>query len=496
MEDAGVIEWAYNSEPHTLDPLQSFEYGPSMVLANMCETLLHQEDDFSTSPGLAESWEYIDETTLVFTIQEGVTFWNSDPMTAEDVAFSLNRHLTPDTWWGRYFAHVESVEVTGDYEVTVHFDQPDALFLSAMAQGPGIVTSQAAVEEAGDEYGNAETGVECTGPFVFEEWRSGSFVEMSRNDNYWNGDGAALSSGLRINFITDESTLANGLTSESLDGAYFIWPPEIMDTLEDSGVGELIHGQSLQVWDLLLSGHEGPLGDDRVREALSLAMDREGIAEAVFFSSATPAKTHDSPEYWTYEEDVFSDAYDAFPDVALDIDRAQELVAEAEADGVEMRPLQLTYSADQPSHEASANLVQAAGEAIGLEVTLDGLPGTQMAEVYSVAEAQEGVDMFFGTWFGVADPLDMYSMFVEDEVQNYPGYYDMSDLVTEARRALDDAERAQLVTEIQEEFVDNNLWLPLNYVPSTLFQNNSITGATASFSYMYSPWAISIGTAE
>ena len=137
---------------------------------------------------------------------------------------------------------MESIEQTSDTQVTVNFTAPDALFLSAMSAGPGIITQAAFEEQAGENFGNPSTGVMCTGPFQFTSWSSGNQIALERFDSYWNPDRLPQSSALNLKFISDEKTASNALLSGALDGSYWPQPPAFVKQLRDSGSGELSLG--------------------------------------------------------------------------------------------------------------------------------------------------------------------------------------------------------------------------------------------------------------
>ena len=490
--DAGTIEWNMPTEPLSIDPLKSYDYAQSTALGNMCESLLHLDPDFSLQPGLAESWEQVDDTTLVFNVRPGVTFWDGTPLTAVDVAHSLNRHLDENegTWWGKYFRFVESIEQTSDTQVTVNFTAPDALFLSAMSAGPGIITQAAFEEQAGENFGNPSTGVMCTGPFQFTSWSSGNQIALERFDSYWNPDRLPQSSALNLKFISDEKTASNALLSGALDGSYWPQPPAFVKQLRDSGSGELSLGESLTTWDLLSAAKEGPYSDPKVRKALSLAIDRGALAEAVFFGAAEPARTLYSPAQVTYANDVFDAAHEKLGEPVQDLEAAKELLQET---GLPTEPMVIAYASENGAHERTATIIQAAAESIGLPAELNAIPAAQYGNIYTDAKTREGVDFFLGTYYGVQDPLDMYTMFESGDIENFVEYSEVDDLIQEARSELDAEKRAELVVQIQDRVLADQVWIPLVHLPATMYQGDRVSGAIASFAYMYSPWATEVG---
>src|SRR6185369_12305458 len=120
-----------NGEPASLDWILAYSDSENATLANMCESLMVQNEDMTLSPGLAERIDRPDDKTMVITIRDGVKFWNGAPMTTEDVVFSLSRNLDPKAgsyWASPFYDRVDSIQATGDRQVTVRFKQPDAIF--------------------------------------------------------------------------------------------------------------------------------------------------------------------------------------------------------------------------------------------------------------------------------------------------------------------------------------------------------------------------------
>src|SRR5690606_14315766 len=156
------------SEPPSLDWIYNWSYGAdNTIVANVCEGLRRQMPDGSIAPALASGMDQPDPLTYVYTLREGVTFHDGSTMTADDVAFSLRRHLEADpaSYWGLWYDNVESIEATGAAEVTVRLSKPDVLFDTMLSTPAGYVGSRQAIEDAGTAYGSPAGGVVCTGPF-------------------------------------------------------------------------------------------------------------------------------------------------------------------------------------------------------------------------------------------------------------------------------------------------------------------------------------------
>lgn len=489
--DAGTVRWNLPYEPLSLDPIKSFNYAENTALANACESLLRAEPGFGVGPALAEKWDNPDPTTWVYTLRQGVTFWNGRPLTADDVAWSIGRNLDPDSgsYLTKYFVNVEAVEATGPLEVTIRLKRPDALLNQALATMAGIVTEKSSAVAAGDEFGTPRHLPMCTGPFELEAWAAGDKLTMTRNEDYWDADLKATSSRLELTFIADESTAVLALRNGDIDGQYFFLPPAGLDQLRSGDVGDVVLGDSLIYWTLIAAATEGPFADPRVRQALLLATDRAALSEAVFQGAAIPAHTLAPPASWTYAHDTFERAYDEAPLPDADIDEATRLVEEANV----TEPITIAVQGSSAVHEQTGNLLQAAAEAIGLDVEVKKIPVEQYGNLYVDPAARKGIDAFLSTYYGVADPLDSYTMFESTDYSNFTGYTEADDLLSAAREELDPERRADLVADLQEQIGQEVLWSPLAFLPVIMFQSKRVTGAMPSSNYLYYPWASGIG---
>ncbi|GAA4103752.1 ABC transporter substrate-binding protein [Nocardioides kongjuensis] len=491
--DAGTIHWNLPYEPLSLDPIKTFNYAENTALANSCEALLRANPDFTVGPGLAEKWDQPDPTTWVFHLRPGVTFWNGKPLTAEDVAWSIGRHLDPDSgsYVATYLTNVASVTASGPLEVTMRMKKPDALLTQALASLGGIVTEKASSLAAGEDFGTPQHLPMCTGPFRLDSWKPGQAIELSRNDAYWDDALKPLSSKLELSFVTDESTAVLALESGELDGEFFYLPPAGLDKLRNGEDTEVVLGTSLAGWYLLGAASDGPFADPDVRRALSMATDRAAIASTVLQNTAIPARSLATPASWTYGRSIFEKAYDELPGTDVDIEAATKLVEDS---GVGDQPITIAVQGSSVVHEQTANLLQAAGEAIGLHIEIKTIPVEQYGNVYVDPQARKGIDAFLSTYYSVADPLDSYLMFEKDAYNNYGRYDAIADQLVAARSETDDETRAELVAELEHRAVTDEAWLPLEYLPVILVQNKRITGSIATSNYLYYPWASAIGT--
>ncbi|SEL66323.1 peptide/nickel transport system substrate-binding protein [Blastococcus sp. DSM 46786] len=489
------ISWALGSEPLSLDWVYSYDYPPNTVLSNVCESLLRIDESFEPSPGLAEEVANPDPTTWVYSIRPDVTFHDGSTLTAEDVAYSLNRHLDEEvgSYWSGFYSNVESVEATGPLEVTVRLTQPDVLFNQMMAVAGGVVGKKEFIEQAGQDHGTPDGGLMCTGPFELEDWSKGESITLTKFEDYWDPERAALADEIEFSFLSDAAALANALVSGAVDGTYGV-PESALTKVQNSDAGDVYYGPQTSTRNLIVADLEGPLGDVRIRQALSLALDREGFADAAIPGPSEPSRAVASTLTWGEGEagQIYADAWDALPAAEQDVERAKELVAEA---GVPDEPIVVAQS-PHPVQQVLANEVQAAGKRIGLDVEIKPIASEAYSALFSDPEARAGIDLFHTTWYAdVAEPLQIYVNWQSDNFANYGGWSDAGydALVDEALQESDPQARAEMVVDLQEKVTENLLWIPVDHSANSVFLSDRITGAPATNAYLYYPWAAQLG---
>jgi peptide/nickel transport system substrate-binding protein len=493
------VRWALGSEPATLDWVYSYDYSPNTVVANVCESLLRIDSRFEVSPGLAESYEQVDDTTWVYQIRSGVRFHDGSELTADDVAYSLNRHLDPDvgSYWGGFFANVDSIEATGPLEVTVSLTQPDAVINQMLAVAGGVVESAEYVEEAGEDYGTPDGGLNCTGPFQLDEWRKGESIQLSKFADYWDTERAAKAEQFEFVFVRDAAAETNALLNGDIDGTFGV-APEAVERIRRDGVGTITYGPNTATNNLTVANLDGALADVRIRRALSLALDRTGFSKAINNGVSEPSRAVASKLTWGTGEpaETYEQAWDELPAAEQDLEEAKRLVEEA---GAPSQPVVIAAVMSNPSAALLANEVQAAGKRIGVEVTIKPVAADAYTALFSDPDARKGVDLFSNGWYAdVADPLVIYVNWQSDNFANYAGWSDpeYDQLVDEALAEYDPVKRAEMVVDLQRTVTEQMLWIPVVQTPNDVFMNQRITGAPATNAYLYYPWAAQVGASS
>jgi peptide/nickel transport system substrate-binding protein len=289
-----------------------------------------------------------DRLSYTFTVRKGITFQNGDPLTAEDVKFSLERILDPAVKSTRrvYFAPtVKSVE-TGAGTVTIHLKQPDGAFLNKVAGFLFIVPKNYATKLGTPEaFAAAPIG---SGPFRVKEFKIGQYLELERYDGYWGKEIGERPGVARIvmKFVPEAASRVNALTSGEVDLAAVIPLQDAGRLKGDSGLDVLTNPNGGPLHVRLYSNVPGhPIANRDVRQALSYAVDTNAIIKGVLYGYGSPMGSFISKYY----------PYGADPDIKpypYDPAKAKELLKKAGyPNGFEVK---LYGGTDQPKELAEA----------------------------------------------------------------------------------------------------------------------------------------------
>ena len=489
--DLAEAVWFTAKEPATLD-LDNDAAGAQsdLIMANVCERLMQVQPDLTTKPGLAEKYEWATPTTLVLTVRQNVTFHSGQPMTADDVLWSLQRHAADGANESDEFVNVASMAKTGPNQVTVTMKQPDAVFLQAMAGDGGVVYERAAVEAQGDAFGTPSGKDACTGPLTLEKWNSGASIVLARFDQYWNPERRSRTGRITFRWAADDA-IVNSLITGEANGAY-LDDPASATQLAGGPDTTVSQGPDSRVWSVMVT-ERGGLADPRLRKALSLALDRDGVNRAGLAGLGVPAKEPVGPGAWGYEASIFEAAYDKLEGAPEkpDLTAAKKLVAEVG----QTKPIVVASDGTSVRNVIANAVVDAAGK-IGLQATITQIPTAQYAEFYTSAEARQQADLFSDDYFiSKNDPVGFYKNGASDSTVQWvfedPAY---DTLVQQARAELDDAKRATLAVELAQRWAAAMPWIPIVQSPNTVALSTKVSGVPASGCTRYYPWAADLGT--
>jgi peptide/nickel transport system substrate-binding protein len=293
--------------------------------------------------------------------------------------------------------------------------------------------------------------------------------------------------------VPDDSSLTTGLETNEITGTY----PQPLTTLDQIKASPKVHvhaGPSFVSDALVISNLKGALKDVKVRQALSLAIDRKAYIGTLYKGYARLPRTLANPGTWGYEKDVFQADWDKLPDPAQNVAKGKQLVKQAGATGQE---IVIGTSSEVNSLETAANAVRQAAISVGLKAKLKSVSAANYINFFTDPKARVGVDGFLTTNYpDYADPAAMYNTFaLPGGSQNYDDFNDprITAALDGARTTTDQHERAELTAKAGDLVMQTLPWIPLADPDALVIMDKRITGAPASFQYMGGPWAASIG---
>src|SRR5262245_52751830 len=488
------VVWAVYRDVNSLDPIYAFDYPENTADSLMCESLLRQAPDGALQPGLA-TVANPSPTTMVFTLRPGVKFWDGHPVTTADVVYSLDRQMNPKFggFYGLVFNRVKSIAATGSNQVTITLKQPDYWLQGELASIPGIVIEKAFGQKQGKNYGTPAGSIMCTGAYMFKSWNPGVGVVAVRNPHYWNPSVHPMADQITVKGVPDTSSLTSGMLTGAIQGDYASGLATL-DQLKNSGKVQVFQGPNWSTDAFIISSFKGVLGDVKVRRALSLALNRQGIISSVYKGAALMPRWLSNPGTFGYGKAVFTAAYDASPVLTQNLAQAKKLIQQAGATG---KTFTIGTSSQISNIAAVTGAYQAAAQAIGLKVVLKSVPAQNYINFFTDPKARAGVDGFPTVNYGdYADPASMLATFVlPGGSQNYDNFNNpqITAAMEQARSTANPAKRAALVTRAEKLTLQQMPWIPNVQPTALLMLGKGLTGAVSSFAYMFAPWADSLG---
>ena len=488
--------WAVYRDVNSLDPIYAFDYPENTADSLMCESLLRQAPGGAVQPGLATVTN-ASPTTMVFTLRPGAKFWDGHPVTPADVVNSLDRNTNP-TLGGFYplvFNRVKSIAATGTNQVTITLKQPDYWLQGELASMPGIIIEKAFAQKEGKNYGTPAGSIMCTGAYMLKSWTPGVGVVAVANPHYWNSAVKPLIGQITIKGTPDISSFTSGMLTGAIQGSYPFALPTL-DQLRNSSSVKVWQGPGWSTDAFIISSFKGVLGDLRVRRALSLALNRQGIISSVYKGAALMPRWLSNPGTFGYGKSVFTAAYDSSPVLTQNISEAKKLVQQAGATG---KTFTIGTSSQLANLAAVTGDYQAAAQAIGLKVVLKSVSAQNFINFFTDPKARAGIDGFPTVNYGdYADPAALLSTLVlPGGSQNYTSFNNpkiTADL-EQARSTANLDKRAALVADAEKLAMQQRPWIPDVQPTSLLLLGKGLTGAVSSFAFMFAPWANSLGGA-
>lgn len=437
---------AHGADAKSLDPHATNDQPSSRIMKQMYETLVVQDENMDIQPGLAETWEQLDDTTFQFNLRKGVKFHNGEPFKASDVKFTLLRAIdSPNVGHIVGAIDPEKIEIVDDHTIKIGTKMPFAPLLAHLAHTGSSILNEKAVTDSGENYGQNPVG---TGPFKYESWANGDNVVVVVNEEYY-GEKPAIG---KITFRAIPENTSRTIELET-GGVHIIYDvdPNDVNRVNDNDELVLIRDKNLSTTYIGFNCEKKPFDDVRVRKAINMALDTKTIVDHVYRGTGYQAKGPLGPNVWGSNQNL--------KPYEFDVEAAKKLLAEAGfPDGFKTT----VWTNENQQRMDIAEIMQNQLGKIGIEVE------TKVMEwgAYLDGTAAGEHDMFILGWVTVTGDADygLYALFHSDMFgdagnRTFYGNKKVDELLELGRTSTDLKKREAAYHEVQEIINDEAPWV-------------------------------------
>ncbi|MND43000.1 Glutathione-binding protein GsiB precursor [compost metagenome] len=432
------------NEPSSLDPQKQWNPDSYYVYRNVFDNLITRDDAGKIAPQIATSWEYKSPSEVVFKLRSDVKFHDGEKLTAEDVAFSVTRIIDPAFKSPQLsqFNKIKSAAVTGENEVTITTDGPYPVLLAQLVKLS--IVPKHVVEKIGDDAFNAAPV--GSGPYKFDRWDRGSLVALSRNADYWGDKGPFEKAEFRA--VPDAATRLADLQAGNADLIVTLDADQAKQ-LEGSGSAKVLSALTERIAYLKLNPTIAPLDNPKVRQAVAMAIDKQGIVEGLLGGFDKPASQMANDTYFGFVPNL--------KNVEFDPEAAKKIVEETGA-GKTKLSFATSPVFDQRIVQALAQMLSDVG--FNVEIQL-----TDMAAYLKRAQSEpaQQANFAFGRWSCACQDVDGVLFPLLHSSSSWSSLRDpkIDALLVAARNTLDDKERQQAYDGVAKFVADDVPMVPL-----------------------------------
>lgn len=479
----------------TMDPALNSAVDGGNMLLEVSECLLIVDKDGQLQPGQAESWETSEDgLTWTFHLRDGLKWSDGSDFTAKDFEYSWKRVCDPEvaapyaeTVLGMVKGYDEAIEgntdalaVTAqdDKTLVVELSNPCTYFGSLAAFATLSPVQQATVEANGDAWATSAETYISNGPFHITEWVPNSHITMSKNPYYWNADAIKLDK-LTFALIEDSNAAYSAYQSGELLMIKDVPTEEIpsFEGREDYYVEPIIG-----TYYVSLNLNKEPFNIKEVRQALSLAIDRDYVAGTLMQGTYTAATSFMGPGWVDTDGSEFqANANGGKPymdnsDFEANVEKAKQLLADAGYPNGEGLP-QLTYSTnDTGYHKVVAEYLQQAWAEIGVDLKVETVEWASFTPMRRNGDYEISRNGWIGDY---TDPSNMLELLYSTNGNN-DGKYNNPEFdaaIDESRSTVDPEARSAALHKAEDIMMEDMACLPIAYYNDFWLQSDKITGA-------------------
>ncbi len=446
--EGGVLRMSLGADFVTFDPF--FDVNNRQFKPVFFEAPIRISDEGDFEPWLAESWDVSDDgMTYTLHLRKGIKFHNGREMTADDVVWSVERARNEEI--GHHlsdrFQTCTGAEKIDDYTVAIHYSQvtPSAL--------DGIARMYIFPQEAAETIEKEPVG---TGPFKLEEWVPGDHLTAVRFDDYWQ-EGLPYLDKIEVKPIPDEQSKMLNLMAGSIDALMGV-PLADKSLLEQApGITVVTSPPGFNFYAFILNIKRKPFDNQKVRQAMNYAIDRDKIIETAFHGEAIPVLVPYAKTSWAYAPDL-ENFY------TYDPEKAKQLLAEAGyPDG--FKTTMVIRGASGPYLDM-AQVYQQDLAAIGVDVEIQ---PTELPQYWPILINSKFDMVSHGTGEATVDPSGLFQgaaccrpfrnfFGITDDTTWFPHY---KEVIDKAGATLDREERKKLYHEALKIMLEQGWTIPV-----------------------------------
>lgn len=431
-----------------LDPQMSTSSNDIYVSFNIFDNLLTRDPDLNLQPQLATEWKALNDTTWEFKLRPNVKFHNGDPLSSSDVKFTIDRTYDPEakTLVKTVFTTIDRIETPNELTVRFVTKKPDPLLPARLAFYGGQIIPEKYFKSVGaDGFNQRPIG---SGPVKFKEWIKDDHLLLEANSAYWGG--APDFDTVVFKPVPEPAGRIASLLAGEADMMTKV-PSDQVQRVNNSGKARVEGAFYAGLYVLGVNSKRPPLDNPKIKQALSLAIDREAILKSLWRGQGIipngPVAKGDALGYDTSR-----------PPLAFDLNKAKQLLQEAGYKGepIIIETTQGQLQNDRDMSEAIAEMWKKAGVTVQVEL------------IESSVRAEKNRDKSFkGLWWGdptstLQDPDGMmWRLLSPGGAYDYwrdPEFDRMGD---EARFSMDTKLREANYKKMSDIFLENFPWLPV-----------------------------------
>lgn len=475
----GELIFALNSDPASFDCQATTTYAVLHAVRPLYSGLINFDPETypDVKPDLAESWEVSDDfKTYTFYLRKGVKFHDGSPLTSEDIKVTFERIVSPpegvvSVRQARY-QDIERIETPDAHTVVFHLSRPNPAMLQTFASPWNCVVS---AEKVKQDPRWPERNILGTGAFKFVDYTPGSMWRAERFDDYFQPDKPYLD-GYRILFMKD-AAMTNGIQGGQIHTYFVSMNPSQYGPLK-AAMGDRVEVQSspyLCKHDIFFNHEKPPFNDPRVRQALNLAVDRWGGAQAL--SRITNVKHVGGALRPGGPFAIDPQELEKLPGFSKDVkasrEQAKQLLADANASNLSFK---LT-TRNLQSFTPLVIFLTDQWRQIGVKVEPEPLPVSQQKASYMAGNYTVGLD---ANCYEADEPNDQLALYISHDRSpiNFSRYHDeeLDALYDEQKAALTPEEREAAIRAFETRLINEAMTVPLAWWERNVVLSSNVKG--------------------